>query len=122
MTEKHKYQLQHWESLIQERISSGMTVTAWCRSNDLSKDTYYYWLSRIRKEHYEEAVKTLSSPVQQQTAFVELQRPNPVLTEPQNQVSNGTAAIIRKGGLQVEILSNASAPLLRQLLEAMRYV
>lgn len=45
--------LQLWENRIKERIKSGMTVSKWCKENEVSKNKYHYWKSRINKIHGE---------------------------------------------------------------------
>ena len=49
----------HWQKLIDECQSSGMTVKAWCEANDVSDKSYYYWLKKIRKR----ALETSGMPV-----------------------------------------------------------
>lgn len=43
--------LQLWETRINERIKSGMTVAQWCKENEVSKNKYHYWKTRINKIH-----------------------------------------------------------------------
>lgn len=38
-----------WERIIQDRISSGMTVKDYCRQNHLSRDAYFYHLRRLKQ-------------------------------------------------------------------------
>lgn len=45
--------LQLWENRINERIKSGMTVSKWCKENEVSKNKYHYWNNRINKIHGE---------------------------------------------------------------------
>ena len=30
-------------------MSSGLKVKDWCMQNNISKDTYYYWLKKLRE-------------------------------------------------------------------------
>ena len=41
--------LSQWRALIQECMSSGLKVKDWCMQNNISKDTYYYWLKKLRE-------------------------------------------------------------------------
>lgn len=43
--------LQLWETRINERIKSGMTVAQWCKENEVSKNKYHYWKTSINKIH-----------------------------------------------------------------------
>lgn len=41
-----------WEQRINERTKSGMSVSEWCKINEVSKHKYHYWnnkISRIKK-------------------------------------------------------------------------
>lgn len=72
MSKKHEFQLQRWKLLIEDRIKSGMKVRDWCDANGVTKDAYYYWLAKLREEHYEEAVQSLSTEKISTNTFVEL--------------------------------------------------
>lgn len=38
-----------WEQRINEKNKSGMTVTEWCKINNIRKNIYYYWMGKINK-------------------------------------------------------------------------
>ena len=38
-----------WEQLINERAKSGMSVTEWCKNNEISKSKFHYWSHKISK-------------------------------------------------------------------------
>ena len=38
-----------WEQRIKERTKSGMSVSEWCRKNEISKNKYHYWNHKINK-------------------------------------------------------------------------
>ena len=44
-----------WAERIAECRSSGMSVRAWCRGNEISEKTYYYWQRRL----YQQMVSTV---------------------------------------------------------------
>lgn len=120
MSKKHDFQLQRWKLLIQDRIKSGMKVRDWCDANGVTKDAYYYWLAKLREDHYEEAVRSLSTEAISTNTFVELPMPNqscqiqPTL---QN-VSQQPAAVIQKDRIRMEIFSEIPSLLLEQILKA----
>ena len=45
-----EYRLQEWAALIKECMnrSKGMKVIEWCNERNISKDTYYYWFTKVR--------------------------------------------------------------------------
>jgi hypothetical protein len=38
-----------WELRIKERTKSGMSVSEWCKINEISKHKYHYWNYKISK-------------------------------------------------------------------------
>ena len=39
-----------WEQRINERTKSGMSVSKWCKDNEISKGKYHYWNHKINKK------------------------------------------------------------------------
>ena len=117
-SKKHEYQLEQWTILIRDRLNSGKSVRAWCAENKVTERKYYYWLKRIRQEHFDEAIKelraadagpasacvTIPAPVPQEdvNTFVELSRPreDSVITESVRK--NHPAAVLRAGGIEAD--------------------
>lgn len=51
VTKVRKYlKREQWSALISDCQSSGMTVTAWCKQNDICEQTYYRNLKKLREE------------------------------------------------------------------------
>jgi len=51
VTRTRKYlKREEWKSLISECQSSGMTITSWCKSNNICEQTYYRNLQKLRAE------------------------------------------------------------------------
>ena len=40
---KHRVKLQEWAARIQDCRSSGLSVRAWCRQEEINAETYYRW-------------------------------------------------------------------------------
>ena len=40
-------QLSRWAQLIQNRLESGQSIKEFCRTNGVSKATYYYWQKKV---------------------------------------------------------------------------
>lgn len=38
-----------WKQRIDERTKSGMSVSEWCKINEVSKHKYHYWNNKINK-------------------------------------------------------------------------
>jgi len=39
-----------WEQRIHERTESGMSVSEWCKNNEISKSIYHYWNHKLSKK------------------------------------------------------------------------
>ena len=130
MSRKHDYYIKKWQSLIKNYQGSGMKLIDWCVANSVSKHQYYYWLSRVRSECYEVAVKQLQTteacvsgtvPTQLQTgSFVEI-RPEVVGETSDSASLNLPMAVVQKGSIRIEIMPNASTSFISQLLSAVQY-
>jgi transposase-like protein len=46
----HAIQKEKWQTMIQERTESGLSIKAWCANNQVSEASYYYWLKTIRED------------------------------------------------------------------------
>ena len=44
-----EYRLGHWAQVMQERISSGLSIKAYCRQIGISTNTYHYWQKKLRE-------------------------------------------------------------------------
>lgn len=62
--------IQNWKKLIAAQAESGLTVREFCRQQDLSTHSYYYWLRKIRMQVIED--KTPSATSSQQIQFSRL--------------------------------------------------
>ena len=51
---KNEVKLKQWSEMIRCRNESGLTVSEWCRQNDINPKTYYYRLKCVRNEVYNE--------------------------------------------------------------------
>lgn len=126
MTEKRRFQLEQWKANINDRIQSGLNVTDWCKENGHSKFRYYYWLREVQKESLNEALESLPVPVKQQTPdFVEITKPesNQTLESPAVVESSAQpAAVIRNKHMQIELFSNASSDMVREIMKAVNHV
>ena len=76
---------EQWKTLIKDCQTSGMTITAWCKQNDICEQTYYRNLKILREEICDSLPVSLSEP-QKPVAFKKL--------EVQSPAANTQAAVI----------------------------
>jgi transposase-like protein len=44
-----EYRLTHWAGVVRQRAESGLTVKAFCESEGLPENTYFYWQRKLRE-------------------------------------------------------------------------
>jgi len=59
---KKTVRLQYWQKRIDEFNSSGMFLKEWLEQNNITKDTYYYWLRKCRTV----SIETLPAEIKSQ--------------------------------------------------------
>lgn len=47
---KNKFRKEQWEKLIADCQNSGLKVDDWCAKNNVRRNSYYYWLRKMRKD------------------------------------------------------------------------
>ena len=109
-----KYRLEQWTSIIQERIKSGKHVDQWCSENGISRDSYYYWLRKVKLATTE---KTIPEPTQL-PKVVQIIPPAPICEKH----NAGTAIILKVNGIALEIQDCASDSIIEKTLRALRNI
>jgi len=51
-----EYRLAHWTQIMRERMSSGLSIRAYCLQVGISKNTYFYWQKKLRETACQELV------------------------------------------------------------------
>lgn len=110
---KNHIKREQWKSLIKECQSSDMTVTAWCKQNDICVQTYYRNLRKLRKE----ACDSLPAPLQEEkpVAFKKLEVQTP-LNDTQ------AAVIIHLPSASLEIQNGATQQTVEAVLLALKNI
>ena len=97
--------VQIWAERIAECRSSGMSVRAWCRENEISEKTYYYWQRRL----YQQMVSTA-----ERVDFAEIPQ------GAQTGQCSGAAAKISLSGATIEVYPGADAQMIRVILQTLQ--
>lgn len=111
----NKYRLEQWTAIIQERISSGKKVNEWCAENNISRDSYYYWLRKVKLALAQEKaiIDTPKLP-----KIVPLLPPLPVCESN----DSGVAIILRVNGITLEIQNCASDAIIERTLKVLQRI
>ena len=109
-TSKHEMLKVQWQRIIKEQNESGLSIREWCRENNISHSKFYYWQRVIREETL---IKAGTLAVTGQSQFVEVK---PSMTESKSK-NQGTCAILRSNGNEIEILNGADQSTLGIVLD-----
>lgn len=110
----HQYRVQQWTEIIKNCRSSGLTIDCWCEQNGVSRNTYYYWLRRIRTS-YAASLEATDKQVQ----FMPIKLQKELIKETTLEVDEAPVKVIYSG-LIIEIHNNATSHLLEQLMKVLK--
>ena len=110
---KTQLRLEHWKQLISECQASGMSVCSWCKENNVSEPSYYYYLKRLRQQ----TIASLPIPVvgEKPAVFKKLEVTSPL-------PSTQAAVIIRLPQATLEIADGTSQQTIQAVLLALQNV
>ena len=115
VTRVRKYiKREQWKTLIKECQSSGMTVTAWCKTNGICEQTYYRNLKLLREEVCENLPVPIDVP-EKPVTFKKLEVTSPL-------PDTKAAVIIRLPNATLEINEGASQQTVQAVLLALQSV
>ena len=104
---KHRAKLQEWAARIEDCRSSGLSVRAWCRQEEINAATYYRWERDLLALAETEPCSSVSA-----VRFAELPTPK--------QGSRNVAercATLRIGSASLDIYSGCDSEQLKMLVE-----
>ena len=96
---KKAIQLKNRKEEIEAQMSSGMTVSEWCRTNNIAPKNYYYHLRRVREFFLE--FNEQQAEKQEIVSVTEISKPIPKF-EPES----AAKVVIRKDGMEIEVPEN----------------
>lgn len=126
MAKNRDLEIQDWKSQFQERLDRGLSVSQFCKEKGITENMYYHRGRAIRKAdpefmaHLRENAEHLPSE-----SFVELkvkpEEPAATSSVADAEIERIPAAVIRVDSVEIDLLQNASAPFLAELLKAVRH-
>ncbi len=71
MDHEEKYNL--WHERFQQQKESNLTITAWCKQNQIAQSQFYYWRKKITASPSEadNAIVPISIPISAPTLVIE---------------------------------------------------
>ena len=117
----HDVRRTNWLNIVKQcqNRPSGMSAKQWLAENGIKEKAYYYWLRKFRKEAYDQMQLT-AAPAKAEVTFAEVTMPLPVSDSgsPTEKAPDASpVAVIRCGGLTIELSNNISKVLLSRLLK-----
>lgn len=106
---KHEILKAQWKNIIKDQSKSDLSIREWCRENNIAHGKFYYWQRVIREETL---IKAGTLAVTGQAQFVEVK---PSIAELKSN-KQGTCAILRSNGNEIEILNGADPNTLEVVL------
>lgn len=106
---KHRVKLQEWAARIQDCRSSGLSVRAWCRQEEINATTYYRWERELLAPAETEPCSSVPA-----VRFAEL---------PPKQASRNVterSATLRIGDASLDVYPGCDAEQLKMLVELLR--
>lgn len=110
---QHEALLTEWKQIITTCRGSGLTISQWCRQNNVKESRYYYWLREIRNE-----ALAMRAPAANQSVFAEVTVP--ALASGQSSNKNDVCAVIRINQTAVEIYNGASPSTITAIIQALQ--
>ena len=115
-----QHNLKKWAAIIKECRSSGMKILQWLEINNISKDKYYYWQSKLK----ETCIDTLE---RQAATFVELPVTKEALASTELTVTHTICEnknddySFKDNTITFEITNTATPDFIKNLIEAFNH-
>ena len=103
--------LEKWKEMIASRVASNLSVSAWCKQNNLTEQQYYYRLNKVRQAVIEDA------EVSDIAQLVRVPSQITVTSQPNNNSSANPGMVIRYGLVSIEIRENESISRISELVK-----
>lgn len=111
---KEQVQLERWQTQIEERLATGLSIGAFCEQQGISKTTYYYRLRKVR-EHLCRSVGLLSELPSESSNE---QQVVPIRTLAENACESRVEIV--SGDLRISFEREPNPAALRAVIEALR--
>jgi hypothetical protein len=114
-----------WAKRIRECRASGLAVISWCEQNNLTRQTYYYWMRKIKREFVDALPEHKKYEA---TSIIPVEKPAPPRgwaiceTADENlskEVIDKKSITIKVGKCQVDVTPDSDPKLLSNVLKVL---
>lgn len=102
--------IENWKEIIIRRKESGLSISAWCRQNNMTQQQYYYRLRKVR----EAAIDTFENKT---SPLVKYSPVNIVSTNLHEADENGERIVVRYGEATAEFSTTADIHIIAELMK-----
>lgn len=122
----HDVRTAQWAEIVRKchERPENQSAKNWLNENGINEKQYYYWQRRLRNMAAGTTNKSLPTTRSSgEVTFIEMPSPNELPGERMEEVTinSGLAALIRVGGLEIELHNGISDELLGKILKVTAY-
>lgn len=122
----HDVRTAQWAEIVRKchERPENQSAKSWLNENGINEKQYYYWQRRLRNIAAGTTNKSLPTTRSSgEVTFIEMPSPNELPGERMEEVTinSGLAALIRVGGLEIELHNGISDELLGKILKVTAY-
>lgn len=122
----HQAKLNDWASRFADQKASGLSVTDWCKQNNLTEYKYYYWKKLLKEEAIEQALPdivplAMPSVPKNKTQVSELASETSASRASCTSFASNTCARLYINGICIELDSSAPEAFIINLIKAVRH-
>lgn len=122
----HDVRTAQWAEIVRKchERPENQSAKNWLNENGINEKQYYYWQRRLRNMAAGTTNKSLPTTRSSgEVTFIEMPSPNELPSERMEEVTinSGLAALIRVGGLEIELHNGISDELLGKILKVTAY-
>ena len=105
--------LHQWAERIRECKSSGMTIRAWCKENDIREKNFYYYQRKVREALLEIKEKKISLDVpKNEVGFAKISGVT------LDNVPERPVTAVNVNGIKIDVFEDASEEAIRKSIKA----
>ena len=117
--------LNEWAAKFSDQKASGLKVADWCKQNNVSKDTYFYWKRQVKNAIVSQALPDIV-PLAMPSTFVpdspkEIASPVTAGCTSCTTCTTGASAKVHFGEFTIELDASAPESFIRSVIKAVRY-
>jgi len=90
-----EYRLSHWSGIMRDRVASGLTIKAFCKTAGFHENVYYYWQRKLREVACREMLTTAQEKAVVPSGWA--------VCEPAKAESSGSSIYIEIGKCRVSV-------------------